>query len=107
MPLIEQVRRVEPGSVVHRHLSAEATVTQIGPVAYLPIADAYQVGQSIAGAVGQVYGLGAVGKDEPRPSLFIERLACSLFRAETCLGQRGVPGEDLDFRDEHVGEAVA
>jgi hypothetical protein len=47
--LIEEIRPIEPGCVVHRDLGAEVTIAEIRPVADLAVADPYQVGQSIAG----------------------------------------------------------
>ena len=43
--------------VVHRHLGAEAAVAEVGPVADLAVADAHEIGQAIAGHVGEVDGL--------------------------------------------------
>ena len=46
--VVELVRVVEPGRVVHRDLGAEAAVAQVGPVADLAVADAHEVGQAVA-----------------------------------------------------------
>ena len=69
---------VEPRRVVHRHLGAEAAVAEVGPVADLAVADAHEVGQPVAGHVGEVDGLRAVGEDEARAFLLVERLAHAL-----------------------------
>ena len=57
--------------------------------------------------VGEVDRLRAVGKDEARALLLIERLSDTAGRAEALLGQRGVPDEGVVFGDQHVGVAVA
>ena len=57
--------------------------------------------------VGEVDGLGAVGEDEARALLLVERLRDAPGRAEALLGQRGVPDEGVVFGDQHVGVAVA
>ena len=105
--LVELIRVVEPGRVVHRDLGAEAAVAEIGPVADLAVADAHQVGEAVAGHVGEVDGLGAVGEDEARAFLFVQRLRDAPGRAEAFLGQRRVPDEGVVFGDQHVGVAVA
>ena len=105
--VVELVRVVEPGRVVHRDLGAEAAVAQVGPVADLAVADADEVGQAVAGQVGEVDGLRAVGEDEARALLLVERLRDAAGRAEALLGQRGVPDEGVVFGDQHVGVAVA
>ena len=105
--LVEQVGTVEPGRVVHRDLGAEPAVAQVGPVADLAVADAHQVGEAVAGHVGQVDRLRAVGEDQARALLLVERLAHLLGRAESVLGQRLMPGEDVVFGDQDVGMSVA
>ena len=57
--------------------------------------------------VGEVDGLRAVGEDEARALLLVERLRDAPRRAEALLGQRGVPDEGVVFGDQHVGVAVA
>ena len=63
---LEQVRRVEPRRVVHRDLGAEAAVAEVRPVADLAVADAHEVGEAVAGHVGEEDRLRAVGEDQPR-----------------------------------------
>ena len=46
--LVELIRVVEPGRVVHRDLGAEAAVAQVRPVADLAVADAHEVGEAVA-----------------------------------------------------------
>ena len=53
---------VEPRRVVHRDLGAEPAVAEVRPVADLAVADAHEVGQPVAGHVGEVDGLRAVGE---------------------------------------------
>ena len=105
--LVELVRVVEPGRVVHRHFRAEAAVAQVGPVADLAVADARQVGEAVARQVGQIDGLGAVGEDQAGALLLIQHLRDAAGCAETFLSQRGVPDEGAVFGDQHVGVAVA
>ena len=57
--------------------------------------------------VGQVDGLRAVGEDDARALLLVERLRDAPSRAETVFGERGVPDEGVVFGDQHVGMAVA
>ena len=57
--------------------------------------------------VGEVDGLRAVGEDDARAFLLVERLRDAPGRTETLLGQRGVPDEGVVFGDQHVGMAVA
>src|SRR5713226_3684705 len=47
--LIELIRVIEPRRVVHGDLGAEATIAQVGPVADFAVADADQVGRTVAG----------------------------------------------------------
>ena len=70
-PVVELVRVVEPGRVVHGHLGAEAAIAQVGPVADLAVADADDVGQAVAGEIGEVDGLCAVGEDDARALLLV------------------------------------
>ena len=57
--------------------------------------------------VGEVDGLRAVGEDDARALLLVERLRDAPGGAEAFLGQRGVPDEGVVFGDQHVGVAVA
>ena len=45
--LRSEVGRVEPGRVIHRHLSAKTAIAQIGPIADLTVADAHQIGETV------------------------------------------------------------
>ena len=74
-PLVELVGVVEPGRVVHGDLGAEAAIAQVRPVADLAVADAHQVGEAVAAHVGEVDGLRAVGEDQARAALLVQRLA--------------------------------
>ena len=95
--LVELVRVVEPGRVVHTDLGAEAAVAQVGPVADLAVADARQVGQAVAGQVGQVDGLRAVGEHQTGAFFFIQRLSDAAGCAEAFFGQRGVPDKGISL----------
>ena len=61
--MVELVGVVEIRCLVHSDLSTEAAVAEVRPVANLAVADAHQVGKTIAAHVGEVDGLGAFGKD--------------------------------------------
>ena len=50
--LVELVGVVEQWRIVHGHLSTKASVAQVGPVTDLAVANAHQIGESIAGKVG-------------------------------------------------------
>src|SRR6185312_14481144 len=50
---VEEISAVETGRLGHGDLRPEAAKPKIGPVADLPVADANQIGQPIAGHVGQ------------------------------------------------------
>ena len=106
--LVEGLGIVEPGRVVQRHLRAEAAVPDIGPVADLAVANAHEVGQAVAGHVGEIDRLRAVGENEARTFFFVKWARYAISRPEALLGVRFVPGgEGLIFRDEHVGMAIA
>ena len=105
--VVELVRVVEPGRVVHRHLGAEAGIAEVGPVADFAVADADDVGQAVARQVGQVDGLRAVGKDNAGAFLLVQRLHDASGGAEPFFSERGVPHQGVVFGDQHVGMAVA
>ena len=65
--VIELVRVVEMGRVVHGDFGPETAVAQIGPVTDLAVADAYQVGEAVAAEIGKIDGLGALGEDNRGP----------------------------------------
>ena len=83
--VVELVRVVEVGRVVHRHLGAEAAVAQVRPVADLAVADAYEIGEAVAAEVSKIDGLGAVGKDQAGALFFIQRLMDAAGRAKALL----------------------
>src|SRR5205823_14788415 len=95
--VVELFRMVEPRSVVHHHLRAEATMAEIRPVARFAIADADDVRETVTGEIGETDRLGSVGEDDARPFLFIERLSDALGGAETLFSHRGVPDERIVF----------
>jgi hypothetical protein len=105
--LVEEVGRVEPGRRVHRHARAEAAVPEIRPVAHLAVANPDEVGQPVAGHVGEVDRVGAVGEDQAGPAFFVQRLRDALGRAESGFAQRRVPGKERVLRDQDVRVTVA
>ena len=104
--LVEAVGCVEPRRVVHRDLGAEAAVTEAGPIADRPVADAHEVAQPVAGHVRQVHGAGAVGEHQARAALLVERLRSGLRRAEPRLAERRIPAQDVVLGDQDVRAAV-
>ena len=96
---------VEPWRIVHGDLGAESAVTQIGPVAHFTVADADEVGEAIAGQIGEVDRSVRSAKTRRGPS---SRRATGglLGRTESRFRQRRVP-EGFVFGDQNVGIAVA
>src|SRR6185503_5328917 len=72
--LIELIGRVEPRSARHRHLRSELSVTKIGPIANLAVANARKISHTIARHIGNEDRLCAVGEKEMRAFLFVEQL---------------------------------
>ena len=105
--VVELVGVVEPGRVVHRDLGAEAAVAQVGPVADLAVADAHQVGEAVAGHVGEIDRLGAVGEDQARAFLFVQRLTDAAAPGRSLLRPATDTSEGVVLGDQHVGVAVA
>ena len=106
-PVVELVRVVEPGGVVHRHLGAETAIAEVGPVADVAVADPDDIGEAVAGQVGQIDGLRPVGEDDARPLLVVERTDDATGGAEALLRQGRMPDEGVVFGDQDVGVAVA
>src|SRR5438067_4943799 len=79
---IKEIRGLEPGSVVHGDLRTEVAIAKVGPIAHLAIADANQVGQPVPRQIRDEDGLGAVGKDQLRTLLFVDRLLNPLLGSE-------------------------
>src|SRR5205085_8065886 len=71
------------------------------------IADAHDVGQSVAGDVGKRNRFGAVGENQPGALLLVEYLAHAQPRPKSGLRKGGVPGEHIILADQDVGLAVA
>ena len=84
---VEDIGRVEPRRVVHADLGAEAAVAEVRPVGDLAIAHANDVGQPVAGEVGEKDRLRGVGEHDARAGLFVEHLLRALRRAEARLRQ--------------------
>ena len=100
--------RSNRGALIHRDLGAEAAVAEVRPVAHFAVADAHEVGQSVAGHVGEEDGFGAVGEDELRALVPRRGLAARAVPApKPAFGQRRVPAEGVVFADQQIGEAVA
>ena len=59
----------------------------MGPIADFAVADADEVGEAVAGEVGQVDGLFGIGKHEARTFFFVVGLADVFRRAEAVLGE--------------------
>src|SRR5260370_29256921 len=69
---VEQIRLFEPRRVVHFDLGAELPIAEIGPVANFAIANANDVGESIAGEIRQEDRLCAVRKYDGGPLFFFD-----------------------------------
>ena len=104
---IELVRRVEPRRIVHRDLRAEPAVAEVGPVADLAVANADDVGQTIAGHVGEENALRSVREHDRGAGLLVARFGDPQPRVEAGFGERGIPGEDVVLGDEHIRVSVA
>src|ERR1700722_3298572 len=79
---LELIGFVEPGRRVHRNFGAEPTITEIGPVADLAVADAREIREPVAGHVGEMNGLGIVREHDARASPFVERRWNAIAAAE-------------------------
>src|ERR1019366_5713326 len=88
-------------------LGAEPAITEIRPVADLAVANANQIGQSIAGEVSEEDGFGAIGEDEFRPLLLVKGLQRPLLGPKAIRSQRSVPAESVVFANQQIGETVA
>ena len=104
--LVELVRVVEPWRVIHGDLGAEAAVSEVRPITDLAVSNAHQVGEAIAAEIGEVDGLRAIGEHQARPALLVARLMNLTRGAESILGERWVPREDVILGDEDVGVAI-
>jgi len=105
--LVKLIPKIEPRSVVHCYLWAKIGISEIGPVTDLAVADTHEVGQSVAGHVGQVDGLGAVRENELGAFFFVECLRYPLGGRKPPLGKAPVPGQNLGLCNQDVGMAVA
>ena len=110
-----EVRYAQPGRVetgaevrggIHHHPLAEPAVAEVRPVADLSVADPRQIGQAVAGHVGQEDRLGDLGEDQPG-TVTVHRGRDPDARAEPALAERRVPGEPVALGDQQVGQAVA
>lgn len=104
--LVEQLCRVKPRREVHADPRAEAAIALVRPVADRAVRDPDQVGQAIAGHVGQVHRLGAVGEHQPRPALLVGRRVHRLGGAESALCAGWIPGQRMLLSDQHVSVPV-
>src|SRR5260370_41442626 len=79
---VEQIRLFEPRRVVHFDLGAELPIAKIGPVANFAIANANDVGESIAGEIRQEDRLCAVRKYDGGGTFLLEGFLDTSPRAE-------------------------
>src|SRR5258708_21689326 len=105
--LVEEIRSIEPGSVIHGHLSPKASIAQVRPVAYLTIANTQQVGQSVATHVCQVHRLLSIREDERGTFFLVPAFVRALPRAKASLSSRRIPGEDFLLGDQNVNKPIA
>jgi hypothetical protein len=104
--LLELVGFVETGRIIHAHPRAEVAIAQVRPVAHLAIADAHQVGQSIAAQVGEVDRLCTACKDKAWTFLFFRRLCNSKSWTKAFLSQGWMPDKDVIFGDHYIGMTI-
>src|SRR5260370_17091100 len=88
---VEQIRLFEPRRVVHFDLGAELPIAKIGPVANFAIANANDVGESIAGEIRQEDRLCAVRKYDGGAIFFVECFLNTSRGAEANPSQRMIP----------------
>ena len=69
--LVKLIRIVKDRRIIHCHFCAKPAIPQIRPVTHFAVANPHQIRESIAGQIGQIDGLRAIGKDQPRTSLLI------------------------------------
>src|SRR5205085_2820836 len=70
--LIEGLGIIEPGRVVDRDLRTEASISYVGPVTDVAFANSDQVGQAVAGHVGEIDRLCPISEHNARPFLLVE-----------------------------------
>ncbi|RAO11355.1 hypothetical protein GUI43_03272 [Micromonospora noduli] len=104
---VELVQPGEPRRVVHLDLRAESSVADVGPVADGSVADPDQVGEPVAGHVGEEDALPVIRAQQPRPTVLVGGPECGSRRAVPRLGQRLVPGQHCVTGDQQVGPAVS
>src|SRR5262245_128604 len=97
------IRSIEPGRVVHGDLRTETAMPKIRPITDLAVADAHDVGKSIAGHVSCMNRLGGIVKEEGRELFFIAWQEDTTRWSKPGFGQRCVPGESSVFRDQDIG----
>src|SRR5260370_17380671 len=99
---VEQIRLFEPRRVVHFDLGAELPIAKIGPVANFAIANANDVGESIAGEIRQEDRLCAVRKYDGGAIFFFECFLNTSPGAQASPTQRGIPTKNPIFTHHKV-----
>ena len=105
--LVEHAGVVEPWRAIHGDFAAETRVAEIGPVANLAVADAHNIGQPVAGHVGEIDGLLRVGEDHPRAFFFVVGGRNAPFRTEALVEKRRMPAERDFLSHQNVGDSIA
>ena len=67
----EAIGAIEDRRAAHGDRAAEATSSEVGPVGDVTVADAADVGEAVAGHVGEVEGLARVGPEELGAGLLV------------------------------------
>src|SRR5271170_7049816 len=107
MLVIEGADKVKERSIPHRHNPSKSSVAKVWPIMHAAIANADNVGHSIPGHISEIYLVFCVGKNDPRTGSVgqgVGGIGCS---EEPIVSRRLIPGENLIFRDDNVGESVA
>ena len=105
--LVKLVRRVEPRRAVQGDFRPKHAKPEIWPITHLAVPYPHQIAQSVAGHVGEINRLRAVGKDDRWSLRLVPGLWHELGFAEAVLTQRWIPGQRVVFSNQDDGMPVA
>src|SRR5260370_38486985 len=103
---VEQIRLFEPRRVVHFDLGAELPIAKIGPVANFAIANANDVGESIAGEIRQEDRLCAVRKYDGGAIFSVQRFWNTSRAAPNTPAPRGITQKNASFTLREYGRGT-
>src|SRR6185295_6747067 len=98
---------IENRRIIHRDLRAKVSVTEVGPVTDFAIPNANDVGQAVAGHVGEKDSLRRFRKHNVRSDLFVRLFRNSASGFKTVSSGGWEPGEDRVLGYQNVSSAVA